>query len=218
MKANKAIIRIIKTHTLALMSILLFQAFFYIIFDIFITIFVEELGQDVFAFPKRIVFASLGVILILCDVFFGCIKLLPLRKLLYATPAKCTIEDLLLIAHKDDGRRKYSIYPIVRSLQDDKLYLAYGTNAIAKFSTRVCYLNNQIVDFTVYSKNKSTINIGDTVYMYMLRELDVSVSVDKSKNIVKLNRKRIPFCHVNESCDIALFNDIIFFQGIIDIE
>lgn len=216
MRVNKSIKRIQRTHMLALFLIIIFQILSLYFVNLFLTFFSTEMEQHFFSTFKLVVFAILGGVFVISDSYFLYKKIIKLRPLMCKVPIKCKIEDFLLFSYIDDGRKKYEIYPIIKSMQDDKLYLSYGANALSKFNTRTFYKNNSLLDFVVYTRDRKPLNIGDTVYMYSLKILDVTVDIDETKNKVKINNKTIPFNHINESLKISIFKNMIFFQGIVD--
>lgn len=56
------------------------------------------------------------------------------------------------------------------------------------------------------------------INMYILKTLYIPVSINKSKNTVKLNHKKFYFRHMNDQLDIDVFRSLVFFKGAIDLD
>ncbi len=216
MNTNKAIRRIQQTHGAALLILVVVQIISLFLINLFLSLFISE---TIYEFSLRqIVLACIGCIFVICDIFFIFKKIIRLQPLIYQSPVICKIVDFMLIAYSDEGRRKYTAYPIIRSMQDNKLYLSYGTDALSSFNFNAHYINNTIVDFSVYTRNRIELKIGDAVNMYSMKILDVSVVIEQTKNMIRLNGKKLPFHHVNNALGINVFKDMVFFRGVVDIE
>ena len=62
------------------------------------------------------------------------------------------------------------------------------------------------------------VSIGDHVDIYVHKILDLPVSVNEEKNIIKLKNDKLPFYHMNDKIRISVFNDIMLFKGAIDVD
>jgi len=62
-------------------------------------------------------------------------------------------------------------------------------------------MNKTSISVVIYRKDKSIVNIGDTAYLY----------------IVKLNRKKLQINGILKN-NISIFNNLNYFEGLIDIE
>lgn len=216
MRFNKSVRKIQQTHGAALLLLVVFQAVSLFVINLFLSLFLSEIT---FEFPLQpMALSFMGCIFVICDIVFIYKKIIRLQPLIYIAPVKCKIEDFILIGYTDDGNRKYRAYPIIRSMQDNKLYLSYGEHALSNFNFNARYINNTIIDFSVYTRNKTELKIGDMVNMYSLKILDVSVVIDQTNNMIRLNGKKLLFHHVNNALVINAFKDMVFFQGIVDKE
>ncbi|NLX64891.1 MAG: hypothetical protein GX022_09005 [Clostridiaceae bacterium] len=213
MRFNSSVRKIQQTHGVALLVVVVLQAVSLFFVNLFLSYFLSEIKLEFSLRPM--VLAFLGSVFVISDIIFIYKKIIRLQPLIHITPVKCKIEDFILIGYTDDGRRRHKAYPIIRSMQDNKLYLSYGDHALSNFNFNAFYINNTIVGFSVYSWNKKELKIGDEVNMYLLKILDVSVVIDQTKNIIRLNGKKLPFFHVNNAIGINAFKDMVFFQGIV---
>jgi len=216
MRFNSSVRKIQQTHGVSLLVVVVLQAVSLVFVNLFLSYFLSEIKLEFTLKPMVLVF--LVSIFVIINIFFIYKRIIRLQPLIYVTPVKCIIEDFILIGYTDDGRRKYRAYPIVRSMQDNKLYLSYGADALSSFSFNSFYMNNKIAGFRVYTRNKTELKIGDEVNMYSQKILDVSVDIEQTNNIIRLNGKKIPFHHVNNTLGINAFKDMVFFRGIIDKE
>lgn len=148
---------------------------------------------------------------------FNCVVLL--RRLIDRTPVRCKLEDILLIGHKDtNNRTRYSPFPIVRSLKDHKLYLSYEHYSLMGFKEKINYSDSKIITCTLYKENGIPVRFGDVVDMYILKTLNIPVSIDSSKNTVKLKHRKFYFHHMNDQINSDVFRSIVFFRGAIDLD
>lgn len=139
-----------------------------------------------------------------------------LKDLLYVKPIKCIIEDFVYIAYSDDGKRNYDVYPIVKNLDDNKLYFSFGHYLYKHYNTIFYGMGSHVVNKQIYRKDASIVKIGDVAYLYKRKDVDINVRINKDKNRVYLNRKKIYF--ISDKHDIEIFNNLKFFEGILDIE
>lgn len=164
---------------------------------------------------------ALLIILVLCisvDLYFLFNRVILLRHLLNKAPVKCRLEDIFLIGYKDDKRTRYAPFLIVRSLENQKLYLTYDKYSLLNYAVTFNYSDKKNIRCTVYKGDGIPVRLGDIVDMYILRTIKIPVSIDKSKNIVKLKHRKIYFRHMNEQINIDVFEKIIFFKGAIDLD
>ena len=84
--------------------------------------------------------------------------------------------------------------------------------------TSSAYVNDRRADHTIYKRGRVPVKIGDIVDLYLLKTLDIPVSVDTEKNIVRLKDQKIRFDHMNSRIGIDVFNEMIFLQGAIDVD
>ena len=165
-----------------------------------------------------IVFLVAITVCIAVDLYYLFNRVILLRSLIDRTPVRCKLEDIFLIGHKNTNNRiRYSPFPIVRSLKDQKLYLAYENDSLLGFKEKFNYSNRETITCTLYKENGVPVRFGDVVDMYILKTRHIPVSVDSSKNTVKLKHKKFYFRHVNNQINIDVFENIVFFKGAIDL-
>ena len=218
MNSNQVIAAQQRRKLLALGIILGVQALSMVALSWFLTVFSRELGADFPVAVRPVVLAALGGILMFSDLFFLVTKVLALSPLRRQPPVKCRIEDFFLIGYTDDGKRRYRAYPILRAMEDQRLYLAHGNNALSNFSMKSVQMNQTLVDFTVYARDRTPLRVGDTVYMYLLKTVDIQVRTDEAAGEIQLGRETLPFLHSNENLKINAFENMVFFKGVVDTE
>ena len=54
--------------------------------------------------------------------------------------------------------------------------------------------------------------------MYLLKTVDVPVSVNREKNTIKLKNRKIYFKHINNELTIDIFKNITFFKGAVNLD
>jgi len=60
--------------------------------------------------------------------------------------------------------------------------------------------------------------MGDIVDMYLLKTVDVPVSVNREKNTIKLKNRKINFKHMNDELDIDIFKNVTVFKGAVNLD
>ena len=71
---------------------------------------------------------------------------------------------------------------------------------------------------SAYKKDRTPVELGDIVHIYICDMLNVSVDVDYGKNTVKLDGKKYVYKNANENYDARVFENVRFFAGVVDIE
>lgn len=164
-------------------------------------------------------FLIVVAVCIAIDLYYLFNRVILLRRLIDRIPVRCKLEDIFLIGHKDtDNRTRYSPFPIVRSLKDHKLYLAYDNYSLLGFKEKFNYSDRKTITCTLYKENGIPVMFGDVVDMYILKTLNIPVSIDSSKNTVRLKHRKFYFHHMNDQINIDVFRSIVFFKGAIDLD
>lgn len=212
MTSERTIIKKWKFHVYGLLVIILLQAMTVPLLNVFLREFINQ--TDI----RKIV---LRIILTLCisvDIYFLINRVILLRHLLNKTPIKCRLEDIFFIGYRDDKRMRYVPFLIVRSIEDQRLYLTYDRYSLLDYTKTINYSDKENIYCTLYKSNGVPVRLGDMVEMYMLKEVSVPVSIDRYKNTVKLKGRKIYFRHMNDRVDIDVFRNITFFKGAIDLD
>lgn len=213
MKSEHSIATKWKMHIIALPVIILSQCMACFLLRALLK---EFARQDI---SCSIMLLIVVLVCIAIDLYYLFNRVILLQRLMHRTPVKCKLEDIFLISHRDtDNRMRYSPFPIVRSLKDHKLYLAYDNYSLLGFKEKFNYSDRKKITCTLYKGNGIPVRFGDIVDMYMLKTLNIPVSIDSSKNIVRLKHRKLYFHHVNNQINIDVFRDIVFFKGAIDLD
>ena len=161
---------------------------------------------------RNIITFAIFAIYIAVDMYFLYNRIYLPKQLLDKEPMKCILEDIFLIPYKEDNKKRYSPYPIVRSCDDSKLYLAYGNYSLMNFNAKFNYSDRNNIYCTLYKADGTPVRFGDTVNIYILKKSNIAVSIDETKNTVKLKGKKFNFYHVNDKISIDIFKEIKFFK------
>lgn len=212
MKHNQAAMKKWKMHVYGLIAIVLVQSIVFFLLNILLK---EFAGHG---HIYMMVMLSVVAICIAVDLYYLFTRVILLRLLLTRQPVKCRLEDILLIDYKEDQRTRYAPFPIVRSIKDSRLYLAYDKYSLLGFNAKFNYSDKEKITCTIYREDGTSVKLGDTVEMYVMKILDIPVSVDESRNTVKLKNKKIRFRHVNNTTGINMFKQMIYFQGAVSVD
>lgn len=210
---NQNIINIIKAKSIALIIFSIIELFAIILLCSF-------LGPDEELFINLFVIAYISISLIMIITFYR----MHISRALYfidKDPIECTIEDLVLVSYgySDSGgisRKDYRLYPVVKA--NNELYFTYGNYCISHYNQTYSRMNDSYIDICIHRKDWSKVNIGDTAYLYIKKNLDIKVDIDVEKNQYKLNKQVEYFNNFNKIYDINLMKNLNYFEGIIDIE
>lgn len=212
MKSNQTILKKWKMHIYGLIVLIIVQCISLPLLKVFLREFIE---RDI---VRNIV---LNIILMICtaiDLYFLINRIIILRFILNKTPVKCRLEDILLIDYKDDKQTRYAPFPIVRSLENNKLYLSYDKYSLVNFISVFNYSDKRNIQGMIYKADGTPVQLGNMVDMYIHRIINIPVLVNHPKNIVKLKHKKIYFRHINNRVNIDVFKEIIFFKGAVCLE
>lgn len=212
MNSERTIIKKWKFHVYGFLVLLFVQAMAIPLLNAFLK---EFIGQSSF---RKVALLIILAICISVDLYFLLNRVILLRHLLNKAPVKCRLEDIFLIGYKDDKRTRYAPFLIVRSIENQKLYLAYDKYSLLNYTATFNYSDKKNIRCTVYKGDGIPVRLGDIVDMYILRTVKIPVSIDQSKNTVKLKRRKIYFRHMNEQINIDVFENITFFKGAIDLD
>jgi len=212
MKPNRTILKKWKMHIYGLIVLIIVQCISLPLVEVFLREFIEH------SLVRNIV---LNIILMICttiDLYFLINRIIILRYILNKTPIKCRLEDILFIGYRDDKQTRYAPFPIVRSLENNKLYLSYDKYSLVNFITVFNYSDKRNIQGMIYKSDGTPVQLGDMTDMYIHKIINIPISVNHSENIVKLKHKKIYFRHINSRFNIDVFKDITFFKGAICLE
>ena len=106
----------------------------------------------------------------------------------------------------------------MRGLDDDNLYFTFGDYSASYYNTRYVNLKTTSLGISAYRKDRTPVELGDIVHIYICNMIDVLVDVDYVKNTVKLDGKKYGYKNANENYDASIFQRVRFFVGAVDIE
>lgn len=212
MKAKGMLVEKWKLHVYGLIALVFLQTIVIILLNGFLKELVEQ--TDV----RRLILYVMLAICVLSDFHFWINRVVLFRRLLSKKSVKCRVEDVFLIGHKDDKRTRYVPYLIVRSMENKKLYFTYDKYSLLNHKAIFNYSGKKDISCTIYKNDKTALQIGDIVDMYMLKEVNILISADRIKNIVKLKDRNFYFHHMNKQVNVGIFDNITCFKGAIDID
>lgn len=151
-------------------------------------------------------------------------------------PLTGIIEDFLIIKHityenyeKDYKKVYFSFLPIVRCIENDKLYITYHPYCYSLEDVSYTYNPLKPLKFTLMGPNGEPMNIGNKVFLYIVKELNIPLL--KEKNQIYLNNNLYSYagtiensihhqlkdeCYTVKTDGFILTQNIITFEGLID--
>lgn len=216
MKENPSLTRKWKTNIFALLGLILIQVLALLLLSYLLAQFIEP-GSALR--PAKPAILSLAALLFaIVDLTFLRGKVILLGRLLRKAPVRCTVEDIVLMDYKEDGRTRYSPYLLVRCPDSGKRYFTYDSYALLGYNAHSTYERNQLTGCAIYRKDRTPVKLGDPVDVYLLKTLSIPVSIDAARNTVKLKNRKIQFNHMNGKVQADVFRQTVFFQGAIDVD
>lgn len=205
-----------RTNFIAFLSMVVFQAVMLIMIKKVIDVLRYELQMEDYVYYA--IFAVLAICFILTDAYFYKKRIYKVNCLSAERPLRCTIEDLVAYAHPGFGKRSYRIYPILKNTDTGELMFTYDKYWLGGYQTRYMYVNNRPTHARIFRSDNSIVKVGDVAEVYVLKPLPVQVTINERRNMVKLNRFKMKFVHENENYDINVFNELRYFEGLVDVE
>lgn len=223
MQVNKNIERALNQGKTILKFFIVFQIISMLIMYAIVSSFSfsDTSGEDTSIISKLFPCMLMGVaalVYIRMDVALWKLKISRLENLLYTKPIKCVVEDIVAECYRHDGKKRYKAKFLVRGLDDDKLYFTFGDYSASYYNTRYVNLKTTSLGISAYKKDRTPVELGDIVHIYICDMLNVSVDVDYGKNTVKLDGKKYVYKNANENYDARVFENVRFFAGVVDIE
>lgn len=216
-RSNRSVFKKYSSNFYLLLLLLVSQTVILFVLRLFLRSF-QEAGILRSNAVQHVLFGAIGVIFAGLDLYVLYRKVILVARAFRRPPVRCRVEDILLVGYTDDGRRKYSPYPILRAMDSGRLFLAFEDDVLLGYRTRSDYRNNDLRNFRIYRKDWTPVELGDPADLYPLKILDVPISVDEAQGTLMIKNKRIPLYHRNKEIDIAAFRKITFFCGVVDVD
>lgn len=162
------------------------------------------------------VLALFGVLVLVVAAYFVS-RIRRTKVLLYVTPQRCRIEDILIHSYVSDKKVEYQPFLLVRDLQSGKRYFSYGKYCLSLYHYTISRLNHGLVDAIIFRKDGSRVSIGDEVKLYVRQPISVDVTMDGKGNLC-LQNKKYSLHHAAGACTKKDFEQVIFVEAFMDVE
>ena len=219
---NKNIVNAKKKFKKVLIFIITSLAISYLLFQLIFNkiISYENINQEKIKYINLIVLILFSILIALISIVFYKNKIKKLNDLLNTIPIKCVIEDFMVYIYGETrGKdRTYRIVPLVRDLETNELYITYDDYSLSYYKSIESRNNYSLINKTIFRKDRSPVNVGDNVYIYIRRKLNTNVFIDKANNVIKLNNEKKILWFTNNNFDIDILNKTTFFEGVIEVE
>ena len=221
---NKNIKEAKRKFEILLVGFIIFQILILFFINAFLNNFLLEIDIDnsEIILIKKIITIFIITISIIIDIVIYKKYICGLNSLINTTHIRGVIEDFIIYPYGYDNShpRKidYRISPVVRSVEDNQLYFTFGNYSLSYYTSIETKINNKVLSKTIFRGDGSEVKVGDIAFIYIKRKLDINVEIDEDNNRVKLDNLKMNFLHENNNYNIDVFNKIIFFEGITEIE
>jgi CRISPR-associated protein Cst1 len=164
---------------------------------------------------KKIITIFIIIVSFIIDFIIFKKNICGLNSLMNTEPIRGVIEDFIMYpygyddSHGDYRHIDYRISPLVRNIEDNKLYFTYSDYSLSYYTSIQTRMNKNVPLKTIFRGDGSEVKIGDLAFIYIKRKLDINVEIDEKNNSVKLDKLEMKFLHENDNYNIDVFNRII---------
>lgn len=217
MNNEKRLEKVIEKLWLVFIIIIFAELFFIIMLYIILNMagkINSGIHADNFNKVKTILFSIYTVIIICVDLYFYFKKILGTKSIIGLPCLECTVQDYVIRKYKNESKIEYEVKLLVKCLKDGKYYFTYGKYSYCYFNNIYTLNNRKIRSIKVIREYKSVVEIGDKAYLYVKRNIYPNIKIMDKFVIIDY----LKYSLMNKNLDINIFNKVIFFEGLIDVE
>ena len=139
------------------------------------------------------------------------------NKLLYARPIGGIIEDIMILTygHGDNKSRELNI--LVRSDEDNQLYLAVGDDNMSTYSYTYTANGRQVNRVHFIRKDNEETNIGDAVHFYIDTKLSTPTLQVINDNVIVIKKIKHKYQHINPKYSVHHFQEYHYYRGFVEL-
>lgn len=163
---------------------------------------------------RNYILVAVVLFFVFSDLLFYMKKIRSLKKLLDIRPISCIVENFLLQEYWEDHDRRYNPYPIVRSLENGKLYVTFGSYCASGYNTVTAYAGNSLSYLSVKKDDGTPAEKGDCGNMYLIEGSEQVLRVHEEGGRVRLKKKDLPFRTADGA---SICEEMILFEGFVHI-
>lgn len=219
MKMNQNIVKAAKKILILVLFLLIGQLVLLIAANSFLESFLEGFyfHVDTIKLIKRvvIVFLLFAIVISTASLTRRAYKIYSLARI---QPQKCIVEDIMLFGYMSDGERRYKAFLLLKDEKSDKLYFTFDEYSLSFYTFSYKKMNRMLVDVNVRRKDGSSVEIGDVVYMYKKRDVQVDVYTDPRNNELRVKKRKIYFQNISKKYDSSIFHNVYFYEGAVEVE
>lgn len=149
-------------------------------------------------------------------------KVYIVKKLIGQNPIEGTVEDIIVIGHRETGEdspvMNYTPCAIVRSKKDNKLYFTLGEYSLVSPGK---YIIKTTVGDTgtvcLFNNNDIPVKCGDKAYIYSYKVVKPKIKIDTENDWIYLNKRRYSFASTCGTVSVNNLKDIVLYKGFVDI-
>lgn len=194
---------------------LFFLAVFYIVSNMLVKM-ANSINPDSIHRIKSLFLIGYALIMICIDIYFYIKKILGTKSLIGLKPLECVVEDYVIRKYKNRDKTDYEIKLLVRCLEDGKYYFTFDRYSYCYFSHIFSLNAHKIKEVVIIREDKSVVNVGDTAYLYIKNTVNPKIKIKDNSAIV--DNLKYSLLNKNENLNINVFNEVVFFKGLIDVE
>ena len=158
---------------------------------------------------------SAGFITLVAILFMRKIK--RYDKLLYARPINGIIEDIMILTygHGDNKSRELNI--LVRSDEDNQLYLAVGDDNMSTYSYTYAANGRQVHKIHFIRKDGEETYVGDAVRFYIDKNLPAPALQIIDDDVIAIKKMKHKYQHINPKYSIHHFKKYHYYRGFVEL-
>lgn len=217
MSKNPYIINVIKKYSIVLACFCLWETVFFLILN---TLIRDHLCDfDISEKSIHIIMITTNLLMILISIIIDSsiiIKIYKTKSLARVSPIKCLVEDFIINGYTSEGERKYRVFLLLKNNENKELLFSYGKYSLSYYNYTYSKAGQSLEGINIFRKDASSVKIGDEVYVYIKKRINVDVECDNG--ILKFNNKQFTYRHINKKYDISIFKNVSFYEGAVEVE
>ena len=145
-------------------------------------------------------------------------KISDLKSLMSRTPVKCVVEDFVITGDRVNGSIRYNVSLLLKNPETHELLFSYGRHCLSHYNYTYSSTKQGLEHINIYRKDGSTVKIGDEVYVYIIKFVDVTAVYDEEDETLKLNNKYFGCILTNPNHSGSVFENVRFYKGAVEVD
>lgn len=133
------------------------------------------------------------------------------------TPIEGSFEDVIVLTRRNQSEVRHFYHPLVKTAEG-KYYMTFGKYNLSYYKVSYIKAGPTLIDTNIFRKDGSPVKVGDTVYLYIKKQITPTLKIIPEDRKVILKGDKYSFSHINEKYGIDIMNNIVYYEGAVEIE